>query len=109
MYCSKCGGLNEDTTNFCSQCGNSLNGSAATVSKSDSVTKEGGPTNFVVLSIICAVVSLFLLPPIIGGLGIYFGYRVKTNGNESLGTTLMIVSGICLVLGMIIGAAMVMG
>lgn len=106
MYCSYCGGMNEDGTNFCNKCGNKLNDSleVAAAGSSSVETKAESPAHWVVLSIVCAVISIFLLPPIIGGLGIFFGYKVKSNGNDNLGTTLMILCAICLLFGMAVGA-----
>jgi hypothetical protein len=57
----------------------------------------------VIGAIICAIVALIFLPPVFGGVAIWLGSKVRKT-NEGLGTGLMVFSGVCLVVGMVIGA-----
>ncbi len=54
---------------------------------------------------ICAAVSLWLLPPVLGLAGIICGVFVIKQQQVNKGAALLIVSFICAVLGMVIGAA----
>jgi hypothetical protein len=57
------------------------------------------------LGIAAALISILFVPPLFGGLGIFFGYLARKNGSQTGGVVIMIVAGICLVFGMILGAA----
>ena len=57
---------------------------------------------FTIGAFVCAAIALFILPPVFGIAGIILGSVGRSKG-DPLGRTAMIVSGVCLVLGMIIG------
>lgn len=73
MYCSKCGALNDDTAEFCTSCGNSLNRIGSEVSErqivkpneinynNSTVKNYDKVPNHLVWSIIITILSLFLL------------------------------------------------
>lgn len=98
-HCSRCGKENLPEANFCFSCGTSL-GNVGQAALSNSFTSG---TTFVLLSIPFAIVSLFIFPPIFGGLGIFFGYKATQAGNGGGGIAMMVVSGACLLFGMLSG------
>jgi hypothetical protein len=55
----------------------------------------------------CGIASLLLLPPILGTAGIIMGVKSKNNGDLH-GETVWIVSAACMVVGMVLGAMMMM-
>ena len=57
---------------------------------------------FTIGAFICAGIALFILPPIFGIAGIVLG-SVGNSKGDPLGKTAMIVSGVCLLLGMVVG------
>ena len=69
-----------------------------------STPKQISSNTWVVWSIVFAVISLFLFPPIFGGFGIYFGYRAMKAGSEGVGIAMMVICTLFLCLGMFIGA-----
>lgn len=58
--------------------------------------------SFTIGAFVCAVIALIILPPVFGIAGIVLG-NVGKNKGDPLGKTAMIVSAVCLVVGMIIG------
>ena len=58
---------------------------------------------WMVLGIVCALVSLLLVPVLFGALGIFFGYLAKRQGRDVGGIALMLASGVCMFFGIIIG------
>lgn len=95
MYCKHCGTQFDDTMSSCPSCGTPVN-----LPKARPVSNV---TAFIVLGIIFALVSTLFFPPLFGGLGIYFGYRVKKE-KDGLGIFLMILNLVCMIFGMILGA-----
>lgn len=85
MYCQKCGA--PINGKYCSNCGSS--------NKQSTLGETIG-------SIICMLVSTLFFPPIIGGIGIYLGYRVYKL-EKIKGIILMIASTLCMLFGMFLG------
>lgn len=66
--------------------------------------KQKSSSKWMILSIVFMIISLLFLPPIFGGLAIFFGYKTKqTNARTS--SILMGAAVICMLIGMAIGAA----
>lgn len=61
-----------------------------------------------IASLVCGIIAFLIIPPLFGILGIVFGSISWSKGN-TLGRTGTIVSIAGLILGMIIGAAIVAG
>lgn len=57
---------------------------------------------FTIGAFVCAAIALLILPPVFGIAGIVLGSVGRSKG-DPLGKTAMIVSGVCLGVGMIIG------
>lgn len=93
-YCEYCNEPMNPDSDICLQCGRIINKKAP---------KSNSESNLF-LGYIFAVISLFFIPILFGGLGIYLGNKVKKNGDESSGNRLITVSIILMVIGMIIGA-----
>ena len=99
MYCKHCGAELIEGADVCMNCGRLVeNQQRSTVNES----RAGSTTAFVVFGFIFAVIALFFFPPLFGGLGIWFGVKVKTE-QESTGTVIVIVNIICMVFGIIFG------
>lgn len=92
--------------NYCPNCGEFLSCTNEVEQNTDNNKSKTGWLCF--SSIILAITALVFIPPLLGGLGIYLGYKVKKYGNEGTGTTLMIVNSACMILGMFLGAIMSM-
>jgi membrane-associated protease RseP (regulator of RpoE activity) len=54
------------------------------------------------IGIVCAVVSLLILPPVFGLVGIILGVVSKNKGENTLGLTTIILSAVFMVIGMIL-------
>jgi hypothetical protein len=63
---------------------------------------------WIALGLAFALIALVLFPPLFGGLGILFGYLAKRRGSKSGGELTMYISGAAMVLGMIVGALLVL-
>lgn len=105
--CPKCGKENMQEANFCLGCGAALStgagrGRASGIAGQSAYSSSSGDW-FVVLSIPFAVVALFFLPPVFGGIGVFLGYKAKQEGSEAGGVTMMVVNGACLLFGMLSG------
>ena len=59
--------------------------------------------NFVKAGGICAIISLFIIPPLFGILGIVFGSIAWSKG-EIQGRNVVVVSVIAMIIGMVVGA-----
>lgn len=115
MFCPNCGQQVSGNSNYCINCGKSIinllkeqKGVQNIPTGQPLIQIQASvprPVGFdICLSIVFAVVALFFLPPLFGGLGIYFSYRIKQKGKEGIGVALMVVNGACLLLGMFLGA-----
>lgn len=109
MYCSKCGNQIKKEWKHCPKCGAELSPSSVKEVETEKAPAQEAqskpePNLWIFLGIVFALIALFLLPPLFGGLGVYFGYRAKQAGSEGGGIAIMVVSAACMLLGMLIGA-----
>jgi len=103
MFCNNCGKeINSDSV-FCGSCGNQLISNAQPSVQPRVQIESSGAGLAIFLSILFGITALFFLPPLFGGLGVFFGFKVKQKGNEGLGIALMVVNGACLLIGMFLG------
>lgn len=58
---------------------------------------------WITLGIICAVVALLFVPIFFGGLGILFGYLARRAGSMTGGMATIVISNVCLILGVLFG------
>jgi len=58
-----------------------------------------------IIGIVCAVLSLALLPPVFGIAGIILGSLSLKKGEKNLGLIAIILSAVFMVIGMIVGVA----
>ena len=91
-YCEYCNEPINPDSDICLQCGKFVN------------KNNSKPNSNLFLGYIFAILSVFFIPILFGGLGIYLGNKVKKNGEENSGNTLIIVSIILMVIGIIWGA-----
>jgi|APSaa5957512622_1039677.scaffolds.fasta_scaffold231596_2 hypothetical protein len=61
------------------------------------------PTGFMISSIVCSILALGVIPPLFGGLAIYFGYQAYKR-DAGIGQVCMVIAGIALIVGVIFGA-----
>ena len=59
--------------------------------------------SFVKAGGICAIISLFIIPPLFGILGIVFGSIAWSKG-EIQGRNVVVVSVVAMIIGMVVGA-----
>ncbi len=59
-------------------------------------------------AIVVSIIAIGVLPPLFGGLGIFFGYLASKH-HRGLGIALMIMAAISLIVGVILGAIWGMG
>ena len=93
-YCEHCNEAINPDSDICLTCGRFINKKI--------VNKNSNSNLF--LGYIFAILSLFFIPILFGGLGIYLGNKVKKSGDESSGNTLITVSIILMIIGIIWGA-----
>lgn len=102
MYCTVCGELlPEGVVNGCPHCGADLRNVRLNISNNN--VNNDSSIIFGIFGFIFAAISLFFLPPVFGGLGIWFGTIVRKKGNLSIGLVLIILSTVLMIAGMIIG------
>lgn len=102
MFCTVCGeALPQGTVNACPSCGADLRKIDATLMNRQNSSDTG--VIFAVFGFIFAAISLFLFPPVFGGLGIWFGTIVRNKGNKSLGLVVIILSTVLMLMGMLLG------
>ncbi|OGO03493.1 MAG: hypothetical protein A2Y72_00575 [Chloroflexi bacterium RBG_13_53_26] len=101
MFCPKCGKEQLGDESFCRYCGaeQALPGGAAGATPSQ---QRKSATGFVVGSAVCAAIALLFFPPIFGVAGIVLGYFAFRR-NRLAGTICMVVSGICMIVGVVLG------
>jgi len=97
--CAQCRMVQEGRT-YCSNCFQQRFAGAPVMGIP--VDQKKSATGFVVGSSICAAISVLLLPPLFGIAGIVLGYFAFRR-NRKAGTICMIVSGVCMVVGIIFG------
>ncbi len=103
LHCPACDKENLPAANFCLSCGASLSSRAGGSGQAPQNLDPASGTMFTLLSIPFAIASLFLFPPLFGGIGIFLGYKAKQAGNEAGGIAMMVVSTACLLFGMLSG------
>lgn len=115
MYCRNCGENLTDDSNFCPECGEPAE-PAREVSRPQSRGRqrvEPGPADttpgqdkrrrYKLVSVASSTVGIFLLPVVLGPVGIYFGYKLRENYDEQTGTYLMLYGLAATVLGIVVG------
>lgn len=103
MNCNSCNAELVPGAAFCTACGAQVVAGDPYGPGSDvPVAASRPPAGLVAGAVICAVIALVFLPPVMGGIAIYLGSRVRKY-DESLGTNLMIGAGIAMVAGIVIG------
>jgi hypothetical protein len=80
---------------------------ARDISGAPSVPPEQSTTSgfklWIGLGIVFAMIAVFFLPPLFGGLGILVGYLARRRGSQVGGVFTMYISGTAMVLGMALG------
>ena len=61
------------------------------------------PIAAAIVSVVCALLSLGVFPPVLGGAAVYSGYRVSRH-SPGLGVLLILFAVSCAVIGMAVGA-----
>lgn len=104
MFCARCGSQMGESAGFCGSCGTPAAGGVSPGGAAYGATGDTS-TGLVIGAIVCSVLALVFLPPLLGGIGIWLGSRVRKT-NEGLGNGLMWFAGACLAIGMVFGALM---
>jgi len=68
-------------------------------------TNEKSSTGLISAGYICAFLALLIVPPFLGLAGLIIGIVNLTKGNTGHGITQIILSAVCAIIGMQIGAA----
>ena len=102
MFCARCGSQIDASASMCTGCGAPVVGGISPGGAAYGPSTETS-TGLVIGSIICSLLALAFLPPLFGGIGLWLGSKVKKT-NEGLGNGLMWCAGVCMVIGMILGA-----
>ena len=123
VFCSKCGTNAGSGSKFCPSCGQTLSlenhtpvintspptspsypqqPTASTSFSQNNYQQNNSQSGLVTGAYICAAMSLLFIPILFGPLGVVLGVIANSNGDER-GSTAAIISGVCTVLGMIIG------
>jgi hypothetical protein len=99
VFCKYCGAELKENADVCMNCGRLVE---AKTTMTEPKSKAANTGVFAVFGFIFAGIALFFFPPLFGGLGIWFGAKVKSE-NEATGTVIVILNIICLIFGMIFG------
>ena len=94
-FCSGCGVQLNQLSGFCSSCGQQIG-----IPKSIQEGSTG--RGFAVAGLVCGIISLFVLPVVLGPLGVIFGSVAWSKGSK-FGVAATIVSIPCMVFGMFFG------
>lgn len=97
-YCRSCGEIIKEEAVICPHCG--VRSSGQSGPEPDSKLGESGYT---ALGIVTAVIALFFVPILFGGISMFSGYQIFRNWSEQRGIGIMILGGVSLVLGVIFG------
>lgn len=103
MYCPSCGEEVDEGNSFCPSCGNDLDGEGqppVEESSGERISKRG----YVWLSLLLAAGSVVIVPIVFGPLALFSGAQVYRRGDERSGIVLLAVAGICMIVGMMLGA-----
>ena len=104
-FCQKCGTQLSTGAGFCSGCGSSVGGvmPPPPVFSSPPASKTSS-NGFSIAGIICGAIAFLFFPIVLGPVGLVLGAVGKSKG-EDKAVLALIVSGLGLVIGMILGAA----
>lgn len=100
MFCSNCGAQITEGADVCLSCGKMVKETPA----KNLEDKKSSTLVYTIFGFIFAAVAVGFFPPIFGGIGILFGFKVKASEQTNLGIAIIIINIICLVFGMILGA-----
>lgn len=104
MYCQRCHSTMSENDKFCVNCGLSIENSEQLENQVNNTNVDKTDTTiWYIFSILCCCVATLFFPPIVGGFGIFCGYKVYKTGRHVGGTILMIVNGVCITFGMTLG------
>jgi uncharacterized OB-fold protein len=103
MYCSKCGSKIDDEAAICPSCG------VPTENYRQEKVETSKSQGLIISGYICAILSLFIFPPAFGLAGAVIGIMNLTKGIAGHGICQLILSIVCAIIGMIIGAALMAG
>ena len=95
--CTSCGAPLMDNAQFCPTCGANV----ASVSASSQPVNR--PVGWMIASIICSVLAIGAVPPLFGGLAIFFGYQAYKR-DAGIGRVCMAIGGVALIVGFVSGA-----
>jgi uncharacterized membrane protein YvbJ len=98
--CKECGKKFSETSKFCPNCGKEYR-KTTKVKLTQNVSDDY--LIYAVLGFIFAFISIFLFPPVFGGLAIWFSRIIKKKGKESLSITLLVISITAMVIGLVVG------
>lgn len=107
VYCRSCGEVIKEEAEICPNCGVRQKEEA---SVSEDVAEKPsksriGQTGWIGIGIISAVASLLFVPPVFGAVSMFSGYKIYKNWSEMKGIIIFILGGVFMIIGMIIGAA----
>lgn len=106
IFCFNCGNKIIKGSNFCSYCGTNFKISSPYIAKYNIVEKKDEEENIIfwlLIGFISSIISIFFLPPLFGILGIFCGYIAHKKGSETGGGLIVILSIICMVIGIFWG------
>ncbi len=97
MFCSNCGTRLDVLAANCPECG-------LVIQKRQSVEVAEAKEVSIPLGYLFAFISLLFLPIVFGPIAITMGVKAKNGAQQDAGTTLMIISIILMIFGIIFGA-----
>jgi uncharacterized membrane protein YvbJ len=96
--CKSCGKSLKQNAKFCENCGSKVNKSI-----SKSVSDNDDYLVYAIFGFLFAIISIFFVPIVFGGLGIWFSRILKSKGKETLSTLLLVISITFMLLGFLYG------
>jgi len=96
-YCENCGSKLQENADVCLNCGRIISKTVISTEKKDFTVWQ-------IIGYVCATISVFLYPVFFAGAGVICGVTIIQKGEKSKGGYLIIVSVVCLVIGISLGA-----
>src|SRR5699024_909047 len=114
MYCSNCGKMNDDNSNFCGDCGNPIKNLEQSKTREEvnekniwnNESSKGSESNiFAILGWVFAGISTLFIPIIFAAGGVIFGY-LHRQIDQTHGTIIIIASVALGIFGTLLGMSM---
>lgn len=102
MRCSNCGAQNLDIAKRCVRCNSEFDYKKIKEYEDKENRTYRDNSIWIICGFISAIISVFILPPLFGILGIIFGFKASKL-SIGWGVFLIFLNAICMIVGMVLG------